>query len=79
MACKSLIEELRKRTGCSMPDCKHALILCGDKIEVAYTYLKLKNSAVSRWKIVDEKRIPWSDFDYVYEAKRQYFAQFKKC
>lgn len=77
MACKSLIKELRNRTGCSLPDCKHALILCGDKIGVAYTYLKLKNSAVARWKIIDGKKIAWSDFDYVMEAKRQYFSQFK--
>lgn len=71
MSCKNLIIELKNRTGCPISHCKEALRLCGDNVEIAYNYLKLKSNAVSRWKIVDGNKVPWTNADYVSKASKE--------
>ena len=69
MELKQLTQELRKKTGLGMNDCKNAIIRCEGDINVAEEYLSLKSSPVSRYKLINGQKIPWTDKDFIEEAK----------
>ena len=69
MDLKQLTQELRKKTGIGMIDCKNAIIRCEGDVDVAEEYLSLKSSPVSRYKLVNGQKIPWTDKDFIEEAK----------
>lgn len=71
MGDKDLIANLKNQTGCSLMDCKKALILCDNNIDIAYVYLMLKFSGVKRYKVVDGIKKSWTDTDYLQKAKKQ--------
>ena len=71
------VKRLKEQSGCSLVDCKKALEVCEGLEGVAYEYLKLKSCAVARYRIVNFKKVPWKDKDYVEEAKRAYSASIK--
>jgi translation elongation factor EF-Ts len=65
-----MIKKLRERTGRSLNDCNKALELCNNDINVAYEYLRLREQALARYKIVNGKKIPWQTEDYLEAAKK---------
>ena len=71
------IRNLRRLTSCSLIECKRALELCEYQEGVAYEYLKLRYCSDPCFKIVNYKKIPWSDKDYLLEAKRNYENSIK--
>lgn len=64
------IKYLKEVTGCSILQSKNAIEICLNR-EIAVEFLKLKWQAVARYKKVNNKKIPWNDFDYYEEAKRR--------
>lgn len=44
--------------------------ICNYDIEIAFEFLRLKGQAVARYKIINNKKIPWNNIDYYMEAKR---------
>ncbi len=65
------VKELRKMTGMDMKACRQAFITCGQDINLAYEYLKLKSQAVIRYKNVDGRKVPYTDSDYLALAKNK--------
>ena len=57
------IKYLRDVTGCGIAQGKKVIEICKDK-EVAVEFLKLRGQ-------VNNKKIPWDNFDYYKEAKRR--------
>lgn len=64
------IKYLRDITGCGIAQGKKAIEICGDR-EIAVEFLKLHGQALARYKKVNNKKIPWDNFDYYKEAKRR--------
>ena len=63
------IKFLKEKTGCGVKAVKQAMIFCKNR-EIAFEFLKLKNHAVARYKIIDNRKIPWDNVDYYMEAKQ---------
>lgn len=70
------IQEIRKRTGCSMFICVDALSRASNNIDLAVEFLRLKYCAVARYKIVKsdgpyyyEQKVAWDDTDYMNQAR----------
>lgn len=63
------IKFLKEKTGCGVKATKQAMILCKNR-EIAFEFLKLKSHAVARYKIIDNRKIPWDNVDYYMEAKQ---------
>lgn len=57
------ILKLREDTGVGMQDAKEALLFCND-FDVAKEYLRLSGQALCRYKIVDEKKVPFEKEDF---------------
>lgn len=64
------IKYLRDMTGCGIAQGKKAIEICKDR-EIAIEFLKLRGQALARYKKIDNKKIPWDNFDYYKEAKRR--------
>ncbi len=66
---KEKIKHLTEITGCGFYNCRKALELFEGNEKTAYEYLKLKSQPVVRYKIVNGKRIFWTNQDYINKAK----------
>lgn len=64
------IKILNEKTGCGVITAKKTMDICKNDIEIAFEFLKLKGHALARYKIIDNKKIPWDNIDYYMEAKR---------
>lgn len=64
-----MLNKLRQETGCSIIDCKNALMLCGD-YKTAYEYLRLTSQAVARYKSENGILRPWNKNDYLEAARK---------
>lgn len=58
-----VIRKLSNETGVSLSEAKKALSICTDYV-IAKEYLRLKYDGVARYKIIDGRRITFSDNDY---------------
>ena len=65
------IIQLKKECGAGFGDCKLAVTLAQGDLDVAFKFLDLKSSAVSRYKFVDGVRYPFTDEDYLELAKKR--------
>lgn len=65
------IREVHNRTGCGICTAEKTLTLCGDDVNVAVEFIRLRGQAVARYKIISGKKIPWNNDDYLKEAKRK--------
>lgn len=63
-----MILSLKEKTGFGIFICKKALIFCDYQFDLAFNYLKLKSQPVVRYKISNNQKIKWNDFDYKKEA-----------
>ena len=64
------IKILSEKTGCGVITAKRTMDICNYDIEIAFEFLRLKGQAVARYKIIDNRKIPWDNIDYYMEAKR---------
>lgn len=63
--------KLQTLTGAGRYDCKKALAKCNNDINVAYYYLRIISDCVCRHKIVNGKKVLWTDEDYINCAKEE--------
>ena len=70
---KEKIIQLRNKTNCSIKQCKEALLLADGLEDIAYEFLRLKYSGVSRKKNVNGKLVPWDNRDYILAAINKHF------
>lgn len=62
------LSQLRAETGASIADIAKALNLCRS-YDVAKEYIKLKSTAVARYKVIDGKKLPLDTTDYIKLAR----------
>ena len=65
------IKILSEKTGCGVITAKKTMDICKNDIDVAFEFLKLKGHAVARYKIINNKKIPWDNVDYYMEARKR--------
>lgn len=70
----NLVVQLHNDTGIPLRNCQKALMLCSGEINTAKEYLRLRSSAVRRYKIVENElgstQTPYSEHNYVELARR---------
>lgn len=66
----NIIKRLKEDINCPLIVAKKALELCDDNYDVAKEFIRYKYSGVARYKIVNGKKVPFADEDYVAWAKK---------
>lgn len=65
----SEIAQLREETGVSVSEAAKALDLC-EEYDIAKEYLRLRYTAIARYKVIEGKKIPFEIADYINLAKK---------